>query len=112
MVQKRAGARFGVFDEKLAARLTPDLCMGTADDLAPERKLVGVLRVEGGDTCARAISESTDPQRVIALTDVARDRVELKGSVGVEMGDESDAEVFGTTRTLVCVGWGVCDSLP
>lgn len=91
MIEERARAALRVFDEELAASLHPDFRVGSANNLALERKLVRSQGVGGGDAEPRAISEASNTQRGLSLADVAADGIKPEGTARVDVGDEANA---------------------
>ena len=91
VVQEGATARLRVPNEKLASSLAPDLGMRPRDDLALERELVLRRCVGSSEPNPRAVCETADTQRRIALSHIARYGVEAEGPARIKMGNEANA---------------------
>lgn len=90
MVQERPTTRFGVLDEETSARLDPDFCMGSRDNFAFERELVGAKCIRGRQPQTRAIGEAPYAQGRITLADVSADRVEPQRAARGQVRNKPD----------------------
>ena len=65
--------------------------MSATDDLAFESEFVGILSVECCDTHARSVGEASNSQCRVTFTNIAGNGFKVKGTMRIEVGDESDA---------------------
>ena len=91
MVEERARRGLGVPDVKFTTGFTPNLRVGTANNLAFESKFIGVLSVERCDAHARAISEPTNTECWVTLADIAAYWIKVQRTRRVKVRDEPDA---------------------